>query len=676
MKQVTIDKVLTLKKIFNDIAKMVSTRQYNQALEALKQIRQSERTEKYYELLSSIYIKEEDYETAKDIVEIGLYNFLNSKILYYKLYEALWGLRQFEDAIIALARSVRLTFNNEERDKTTEKLKAMIPRLFDLIGEEKARKIISEATLVLGEGDERAFPMDKNAQSWINRYITDSKGKKYYVNLYKGYTAENINMDVRYFLKTEIVQGRNYRYTKLNLSEESIIPFSSSFDGEIELKNAQGFSGVIEEKHMQKNRMNYVKLPKGEYKLRSKNEFFLGNPIPNTKKEKNKLCIVLYIDGLSQVFLDRYGLDNLMPNTAQFFKECYWNKSCYTTSDWTFPSVASIFTGRSTFKHKVYHPNVNIDINKRGNMFTEKFKEQGFYTTQINNNWRIVPSAGYMEGFDRTIFQNFRGGFAIAEVLGEAMEHLSSFPNNDHFLWVGIEDLHDIADGYNQDLYQQTNLSLEERLKNERAEISVNAEYSEDKIVKYKNQLERIDIYLESLYHYLEKNHQNNDVYVSIISDHGQGYIENSEDFLHEGRRKVPFIFKGPTVPNKISNELMSITDYFPNMLVALDNCENTSVENDAVILKDFGGKGRGIVTTETFHPKAPYHIVITDGNFNFSLKTKKNIEDDGLVNLEEIEIQLLNNKTQEDVTETNKEKVKEYITFVIDRVMHYQYIQ
>jgi len=252
MKQVTIDKVLTLKKIFNDIAKMVSTRQYNQALEALKQIRQSERTEKYYELLSSIYIKEEDYETAKDIVEIGLYNFLNSKILYYKLYEALWGLRQFEDAIIALARSVRLTFNNEERDKTTEKLKAMIPRLFDLIGEEKARKIISEATLVLGEGDERAFPMDKNAQSWINRYITDSKGKKYYVNLYKGYTAENINMDVRYFLKTEIVQGRNYRYTKLNLSEESIIPFSSSFDGEIELKNAQGFSGVIEEKHMQK----------------------------------------------------------------------------------------------------------------------------------------------------------------------------------------------------------------------------------------------------------------------------------------------------------------------------------------------------------------------------------------------------------------------------------------
>ncbi len=676
MKEVVIGEILTLKKLYKEIANRISTNQLKEAQDALQQIKESEQTEKYYELLSIVYLKKKEYMNAKRIIEIGLYDFLNSKVLYYKLYEALWGLKQYEDAIIALARSVRLTFNDEARDKATEKLKATIPRLFDFIGEERARKIISEATRILGEGDERAFPMDKDAQSWINRYLTDSKGKKYYINLYKGYTAEDINMDVRYFLKTEIIQGRNYRYTKLNLSEESIIPFSSSFNEGIELQNGQGFSEVIEEKHMQKNRMNYVNLPKGEYRLKSKNEFFLGNPIPNTKKEKNKLCIVLYIDGLSQVFLDRYGLDNLMPNTAQFFKDCYWNKNCYTTSDWTFPSVASIFTGRSTFKHKVYHPNVNIDINKRGNMFTEKFREQGFYTTQINNNWRIAPSAGYMEGFDRTIFQNFRGGFAIAEVLGEAMEHLSSFPNNDHFLWVGIEDLHDIADGYNQDIYQQTNLTLEERLKNERAEISVNAEYSEDKIVKYKNQLKRIDIYLESLYHYLEKNHQNNDVYVAIISDHGQGYIENSENFLHEGRRKVPFIFKGPTVPNKISNELMSITDYFPNMLAALNNYENTSIENDAVILEDFGGKGRGIVTTETFHPKAPYHIVITDDNFIFSLKTKKHIEDDGLVNLDEIEIQLLNNNTQEDVTETNKEKVKEYIAFVTERVMHYQFIE
>ncbi|WP_042471102.1 sulfatase-like hydrolase/transferase [Bacillus ndiopicus] len=676
MKEVVIEEIVTLKRLYSEITDRISANQLKEAQTALQQLKDSERTEKYYELLSEIYLKKKEYMNAKRVLEIGIYDFLNSKVLYYQLFEVLWRLKQYEEAIVALARSARLTFDVEERDKTTEKMKDLIPKLFDLVGEKNARKIISKATLILGEGDERAFPMDKDAKSWINRYLTDSKGQKYYVNLYKGYTAEDINMDVRYFLKTEIVQGKNYRYTKLNLNEESILPISSSFNEEIEITNDQGLSNAIQEKHMQKNRINYTKLQKGTYKLKSKNEFFLGNPIPNSKKEKNKLCIVLYIDGLSQVFLDRYNLNNLMPNTAQFFKESYWNKNCYTTSDWTFPSVASIFTGLTTFKHKVYHPNVNIDINKRGDMYTEKFKDLGFYTTQINNNWRIVPSAGYMEGFDRTIFQNFRGGFAIAEVLGEVIEHLSSFPNNDHFLWVGIEDLHDIADGYNQDVYQQTNLTLEERLKNERAEISVNAEYSEDKIIKYKNQLQRIDIYLESLYHYLEKNHQNDDVYVTIIADHGQGYIENSENFLHDGRRKVPFIFKGPTVPNKISNELMSITDYFPNMLVALGDVKGTDSENDAVILKDFGGQGRASVITETFHPKAPYHIVITDDKFTFSLKTKKHVEDDGLINFDEVKIQLLHNENQEDITEVNVEKVKEYITFVTERVIHYQYIQ
>jgi len=315
-------------------------------------------------------------------------------------------------------------------------------------------------------------------------------------------------------------------------------------------------------------------------------------------------------------------------------------------------------------------------MHKRGAMYTGKFKEYGFLTTQINNNWRITPSSGYMEDFDRMIFQHFRGGFAIAEVLGEAIEHLSSFPHNNHFLWLGIEDLHDIADGFNQDVYQQTHLSLEERLMNEMSEISVNAEYSPDKLIKYKNQLNRIDMYLETFYHYLNKNYSEDDVYVAIISDHGQGYIENNEEFLNEGRRKVPFIFKGPTVPNKISHELMSITDYFPNILSAIGADWHLSTENDAVILKDFNGNGREVAITETIHPDNPYRIAITDDTSIFRLYTRENAEKNGLLNLECVNVVLLDKKTEQDITAQNEAKVNEYVEFVIDRVKHFQFIK
>lgn len=320
--------------------------------------------------------------------------------------------------------------------------------------------------------------------------------------------------------------------------------------------------------------------------------------------------------------------------------------------------------------HKVYHPDINIEINKKGDMATNYFKEAGFFTCQINNNWRITPSSGYIEGFDRTVYQNFRGGFAIAEVI-ETIEHMSAFPDNEHFIWVGIEDLHDIADGFNHDLYQQTHLTLEERLLNEMAEVSVNAEYGEDKLIKYKNQLNRIDIYLESLYHYLNENYKNDDVYVSIISDHGQGYIEETPEFLSEGRRRVPFMLKGPNVPNKNSQELMSITDYFPNISKVTGYGYDLNA-TDAVILKDFGGEGREIAITETLHPKNPYRITITDDEHIFRLKTIKDTEMNGLIHFDEIEVQLLDKQSMKNIVENYEKKTQQYIDFVFNRIRHY----
>lgn len=668
--KVIIEEITDLKNLYNEIGQLIKQNKFQNALDKL--VAQENKTEKYFVLLSQISIKQKKYAEARQILENGLTTYINSHILYKLLYEVLWELQEYEQAVYVLARSYRLNFSEEEGNNIVELLKGLVEKVFDLLGDKKATEIIKKSQLILGEGDERAYPIDKNLKSWINRCLIDKNKQQYKVNLYKGYNAENVSEEGRFYLKAETIRGKSHRYSKVNLIENCIIPISADLnESSLEVIKDKSQKFELTKRQLQRQRINYLNFSKGEYVIKSKNDFFMGMPILKSNKQKKKHIINLYIDGLSQVFLEENGLEVLMPNTARFFKDGYYNQNCYTTSDWTYPSVTSIYTGKTLMNHKVYHPDINIEINKKGDMATNYFKEAGFFTCQINNNWRITPSSGYIEGFDRTVYQNFRGGFAIAEVIGETIEHMSAFPDNEHFIWVGIEDLHDIADGFNHDLYQQTHLTLEERLLNEMAEVSVNAEYGEDKLIKYKNQLNRIDIYLESLYHYLNENYKNDDVYVSIISDHGQGYIEETPEFLSEGRRRVPFMLKGPNVPNKNSQELMSITDYFPNIskVTGYDYDLNAT---DAVILKDFGGEGREIAITETLHPKNPYRITITDDEHIFRLKTIKDTEMNGLIHFDEIEVQLLDKQSMKNIVENYEKKTQQYIDFVFNRIRHY----
>lgn len=673
MKVLKIEEIDDFKKIYTEIEDLINQKEFQSALDIL--VMQRETTEKYFVLLSQISIKQKKYVKARTIVENALLTYINSAALYKLLYEVLWELQDYEKAIYALADSYRLTFSEKEGNIIVEQLKDLVEKAFELLGDKKATEIIKNSQLILGEGDERAYPLDKDCKSLINRCLIDKNNQKYIVNLYKGYNAEDVSEEGRFYLKAETIRGNNHRYSRLKITEDCVIPISADLnEASIEISKDKLEHFELTKRQLQRKRINYLNFSKGEYVIKSKKDFFMGVPIIKSNKEKKKHIINLYIDGLSQVFLDKYGLGVLMPNTARFFKNGYFNQNCYTTSDWTYPSVASIYTGKTLINHKVYHPNINVKINKRGKMATNYFKEAGFLTCQINNNWRITPSSGYVEGFDRTVYQNFRGGFAIAEVIGETIEHMSAFPNNEHFIWMGIEDLHDIADGFNHDLYQQTHLTLEERVLNEMAEVSVNAKNGEDKLIKYKNQLNRIDMYLESFYHYLNENYKDDDVYVSILSDHGQGYIEETSEFLSEGRRRVPFMLKGPNVPSKVSQEIMSITDYFPNISKVTGYAYDLT-ETDAVILKDFGGEGREFAITETLHPKNPYRITITDDKHIFRLKTIKDTEMNGLIHFDEIEVQLIDRYSLESTIENNKNITQDYVDLVFNRIKHYLYI-
>lgn len=126
----------------------------------------------------------------------------------------------------------------------------------------------------------------------------------------------------------------------------------------------------------------------------------------------------------------------------------------------------------------------------------------------------------------------------------------------------------------------------------------------------------------------------------------------------------------GRKVEGKISNELCSVLDIFPTIAKLIDIKLDS---NEGVVLKDFGGKGRDTAITETLHPNQPYLVAITDTEHIFRFKTKSNVTENGLVDLEHYEAQLLDLKTLDDVSVQFIDKLEKYVDITIQRAIKLQ---
>ena len=115
---------------------------------------------------------------------------------------------------------------------------------------------------------------------------------------------------------------------------------------------------------------------------------------------------------------------------------------------------------------------------------------------------------------------------------------------------------------------------------------------------------------------------------------------------------------------------MCSILDIFPT-IAKLTGVELDSQEG--VVLKGFGGNGREIAITETIHPNQPYLVVLTDTEHIFRFKTHANVTENGTVDLEYYDVQLIELKTQSDVSVLYPEKLEKYSQMVIQRALKIQ---
>ncbi|MFJ7663182.1 sulfatase-like hydrolase/transferase [Lysinibacillus sp. NPDC097162] len=665
-------KITSFKKVVEEISFLLNEGLLAEAKEKLDGI--SIRNESYYSLFANYYYLINEFQQGITLLEEeALKEFPFSFEIVYNLATLKSAVGELIESLWMFARCVNLAGSDNDREIATKHLDQVIVLLKEdaSLIPDQFRAALDYTEMILLEGDERTYPVSRFNESLVKKVVKDSAGNEFLTEMYKSMNVMDIDTNSRYFFKTELLQGKTTNSFSFEINNETTLPISlfGQYD-DIEVQGPKS-NYLFPKNVLSPNQFNYFTFNDvGEYKVTSNRPFFIAKPI-NMKPilKTPQIIITIFVDGLANSVIEE-KLHSLMPHTYNFFSNGYINNNCYTTGDWTLPSVASMYTGKTTLHHGLYHPSNHFELNKYNHLFTKDFQKNGYLTAQINNDWRVTPTYGYLEGMDRILYQNYAGGFTAGEVVVEAIEHLETFKNNNHFLWISLMDLHDVADEINNDLMSQVNVSAKYRQNKNLGATSVLSSYDPNKLKKYESELKRVDLHLSSLYSYLESSFGKENIIVALVSDHGQTYLKEDDFLLHEPRRKVPFMLGGANIERKVSYELCSIIDIFPT-ISKLADIKAESYEG--VVLKDFGGIGRDTAITETIHPNQPYLVAITDTEHIFRFKTKSNVSENGLVDLEHYEAQLLDIKTFDDVSVQFKEKLEIYIDTTIQRAIKLQ---
>jgi arylsulfatase A-like enzyme len=132
-------------------------------------------------------------------------------------------------------------------------------------------------------------------------------------------------------------------------------------------------------------------------------------------KKKNYNIVLIVIDTLRSDHLPFYGYKkNTAPFLWELSKQSTVFENAFSTSSWTSPGTASIFTSLYPYQHGVLmgllairnaqkiDPNVTINrIPEEITTITEVLKKEGYETYGVADNLNIDKRQGFTQGFDR-----------------------------------------------------------------------------------------------------------------------------------------------------------------------------------------------------------------------------------------------------------------------------------
>ncbi len=517
-------------------------------------------------------------------------------------------------------------------------------------------------------------PFIKGKEDAIGEYIIDSRYQKYYVGYcdgwYEAYFAHGLNRDP-ILSKCELFPVKKIgKECEISApGERVLVPVVLNPNLSERRPNLLSDKKKFEKKYSETAYCKYSYLP-----VTDKAEFItlfpavFGRPIPlKQKKKKKSLVLNIFIDSFNAEILEKYGVSTLMPNTAGYFSGGISCRNYYTGSEYTLPSIATYWTGKYASRHMNLNGDFRWDFLQHERTFSELFHDAGYVTAKIGGNDGVIPAQDYIRGFDRFVYQYESEGMTVREVISDTLEHLDTFSDTNQFLWLEIVDLHDVAGGFMRSLSVQSKVDWETRVRDNQGANTVKQTRSHNREKIYIEELKKIDRYLHILYQYISEHYREEEVLISMFSDHGTAFlVDDDEPFVSYQRMKVPLLIKGGG--SGVCEEVIETTDY-AGIMCHLADVPYDYDGKDANLPVFFGGtKEKEFALSQNIFAGDPYRVGLHGKDFHWYLETELPVEKEFRIRMDKFRTWAVDEEGR-DISDTLD--MEKYEKFVRQQVSH-----
>ncbi len=468
--------------------------------------------------------------------------------------------------------------------------------------------------------------------------FSDEANKTYYSRYYQEHLADCHEINSSYHLqnnhlfKIEILECskiNSNEFFSFVANEDCLLPLSGTKKKFQEIKIFKNESSKLLKINTQ--RYTYIKIKKGEkIKILSTSDFLVGKTIllKRDNKNKYKLVLLMFVDGLYD--LENLGLgkiSELMPNTTKFFENGTSFRKHHANAEWTLASFPNIFTGGYTSGHGFFHPRKNHEIGRGYKGLGQLFHDKNYLTFQVGGGWRMNPSYGYIKGFDRTIYKR---EMDCNTIITEFIENNQALGDRDQFVWLNFNELHHFLKS-TPSIISQLELGYDHLIeKKDKKTKSVFSSYDETKIKILRTEMKRLDTHLNVLYQYIDMHYNNNETLISLVTDHGHGFLDKSNHILSKARNHIPWYIRGGGIPEGECFDFTENVDIFRTIVEKCElDCEH--ILNDGNLPVCLGGVNkRDYVFAQSIYPGQPYKIVLKDDEYEFYFQTRSNVQECG----------------------------------------------
>jgi hypothetical protein len=356
---------------------------------------------------------------------------------------------------------------------------------------------------------------------------------------------------------------------------------------------------------------------------------------PSTRKPK--LVLQFFIDGLfdyGALQLEK-SLDHYMPETMSYFQSGIMYRNHWATSEWTMPSVASMYTGSLLQSHLMIHRSRRYHVPNSLILINEVFQNSNWNVFNYQFNGRKNPFYGYSRGVDYLVYMRDQLSGAVVNNVISDLDVISS---HNAYVHLDLLDLHELP--------KPDTTKFVGREKVETSTSSTLWERKQPLVSMYELAMGQVDQSIRKLLTTLHNTYDDGDLLVVLCSDHGKWFLnphggEKGDLSLYSTR--VPFMMRGMELKARtiesvtsnlqIGNEIFSS---IPQDLIESNSAKQFASQFPHKLFSTHSDLGQ-FACVQSVYPGKTYKLrVITDA-WEACLESTFNVNPSGFLNSTEI---------------------------------------